>query len=104
MSRYAQDLLIWVGILSTAFVIATVVFYGIWKVAFARLIVKSPPRGIHVACGACLAIIAIFANVLTQVFGMWNSTLLWAYVISPALCTLPVMASYFGMTLACRHT
>lgn len=100
MSRYAQDILIWIGISSGAFLAATVLFYWMWRAVYCRLRGRQYFRKIHIASGICLAVSAVIVNVLLQAFGIGDTTLLWKYIISPFIFTLPIVASYIAMTIA----
>jgi hypothetical protein len=104
MSRYLHDLLIWIAIVLGAFCSVTTVLYSIWLVLLPKLKAKMYREAgrIHAIVWGVIILGAIsFEGLNRAVFGV-KSTFLWAYVLVPVLCGLPIIASYSGLWLARR--
>ncbi len=102
MNRYLHDVLVWILIVFGAFCLATIALFFVWWVLLPKF--KANIRGgvgrIHAAAWTITTLGALLVNGLQRALSGVTSTFLWAYVVTPVLCGLPIIASYFGLLLA----
>jgi drug/metabolite transporter (DMT)-like permease len=102
MNRNLRDLLLWIRLVVGAFCLATIALSFFWWVLLPRL-TPGFRRGlgrIHTIAWFIIALGAVFVNALQHAFFGVNSTFLWAYVLTPVLYGLPIIASYLGLLFA----
>jgi len=100
MSRYTDQILFYVGIVIMVWMVAAIISAVIWRITLKHGGAYSIIRRVHLWLAALTPAALIVFNMISRNLSEPNTTLLWAYFITPLATALPFLASLAGLCRA----